>query len=150
MKILIFYESKFGNGKLLSESLSKILEGKGAQARAYSIKNAQLEKIGNADFYVFSSPVRMFMFPINMKRFISMFEPPIKGTGYALMTTYLNPKAKALKVMKKLLDKKGMVKIPVDLKVKVKEIKGPLENGYENDLEDFANKIIENASSKPS
>ena len=35
MKIIIFYESRFGNGKLLSEGLKKILDEKGAQAEAH-------------------------------------------------------------------------------------------------------------------
>lgn len=150
MKIFIFYESKFGNGKLLSETLSKILNEKGAQARAYSIREVDAQNIENADFYVFSSPIRMFMFPLSMKKFISKFQPPRKGTGYALMTTYMNPKVKALRVMKKLLDKKGMTKIPVDFKVKVTEIKGPLESGYEKGLEEFASRIIESGDTKPS
>ena len=96
-----------------------------------------------ADFYVFSSPMRMFMFPLSMKNFIGKFNPPKKDTGYALMTTYLNPSVKALAVMKKLLDKKGMIKIPMDFKVKVLDVKGPLESGYENGLEGFASAILE-------
>ena len=143
MKISIFYESRFGNGKLLSEGLKKFLNDKGAEAEAYSIYEKDLQNIGTADFYIFSSPMRMFLFPLNMRSFISRFKPPKKGTRYALMTTYLNPSVKALAVMKKLLDKKGMIKISMDFKVKVLDIKGPLESGYENSLEEFAGEIIE-------
>lgn len=142
MKIFIFYESKFGNGKLLSERLKKNLNEKGADAEAYSIREVNLKNIGIADFYVFSSPMRMFMFPLSMRSFIGRFKPPKKGTGYALMTTYMDPRAKALAVMKRLLDKKGMIKISMDFKVKVLDIKGPLESGYENGLEEFASAIL--------
>jgi flavodoxin len=144
MKIFIFYESRFGNGKLLAERLSKILNDKGAEAEAYSIREINLKNIGIADFYVFSSPMRMFMFPLRMRSFIGGFKPPKKGIGYALMTTYIDPRVKALTAMKNLLDKKDMIKISMDFKVKVLDIKGPLESGYENGLEEFASEIIKN------
>jgi multimeric flavodoxin WrbA len=142
MKVFIFYESRFGNGKLLSENLKKLLKDRGAEAEAFSIREVNLKGIGPADFYVFSAPMRMFMLPLAMRGFIGGFKPPKLGTGYALMTTYLDPRVKALSVMKQLLDRKGMVKTGTDFKVKVLNTEGPLESGYEPGLEKFADEII--------
>jgi flavodoxin len=143
MKILILYESRFGNGKKLSEELAAILNGKAQDAEAISIHDVRPGDLSAADVYVFSSPTRIFMLPISMRRFIRGFSPKADGSRYALMTTYMDPKARALKVMEKLIGTKKMAKAAGDLKVRISDIKGPLEEGYRDKLEKFADDILE-------
>lgn len=142
MKILVLYESRFGNGKRLSEELAAILNGRAQDAEAISIYDIGPGDIPAADIYVFSSPTRMFMLPISMRRFIKSFSPGTRGAKYALMTTYINPGVKALKVMEKLIGTKKMGKAADDLKVRVVDIKGPMEGGYRDRLEKFADDIL--------
>jgi len=142
MKILILYESRFGNGKKLSGELAEILNGKAQDAEAISIYDVRPGDLSAADVYVFSSPARMFMLPISMRKFIGGFSPKAEGAKYALITTYMDPKARALKVMGKLIGTKKMAKAADDLKVRVTDIRGPLEEGYREKLEKFADDIL--------
>ncbi len=142
MKIIVIYESKFGNGKKLSEELVEILKGKGQESEAFSINNVKPKNLPAADIYVFSSPTRVFMLPIRMKLFIKRFIPKKAKAKYALMTTYMDPRVKALKAMDKLMRSKKMGKASNDFKVKVLDLKGPLEEGYRKGLEQFADNIL--------
>jgi flavodoxin len=141
MKVLIVYESKFRNGEKIVNELANILTKKGHEIEKFHVKEARLKKDFHADLYVFSSPVRMFMLPLQMKRFLKRFKPSQEGAPYALMTTYLDPKASALDKMEAILKNKKMVKKFDSFKAKVNEIKGPLEEGYLDVLEEFAEKI---------
>jgi len=44
--------------------------------------------------------------------------------------------------MEELLQPKGMTKVSNGIKIKVTGMKGPLEEGYQKKLEDFATEII--------
>jgi flavodoxin len=143
MKVLIVFESKFGNGEKLVNELGDILSKKGHEIEIIHVKDTKAKTNFDAELYVFSSPVRMFMLPIAMKTFLKKFKPSKEGTSYALMTTYLDPRASALDKMESILKNKKMNKKSAGFKAKVLEIKGPLEEGYEHLLEEFAEKITE-------
>ena len=61
---------------------------------------------------------------------------------YALMETYMYPNSKTLQKMEDLLRPKGMIKVSGGVSLKVKSVKGPLEEGYEEKLEEFTKKIL--------
>ena len=82
------------------------------------------------------------MLPPSMKSFLKKFKPANDGAKYALMTTYLDPRVKALASMEKILQKKGMVKITDGFKVKALNIEGPLEEGYLGRLKEFSDQLI--------
>lgn len=142
MKILIIYESKYGNGKILAAGLQELLRNKSQDAEIFSVRNLKPSTLPWADIYVFSSPVRMFMLPLSMRSFLRRFKPVKEGAKYALMTTYMDPRVKALEFMEKLLQSKGMIKITDGFKVKVMDMKGPLEEGYRKRLEKFTAELI--------
>ena len=142
MKIIISYDSKFGNGKKVVEELQEILKEKGQDVEIFSVGDTKPEDLPTADIYIFSSPTRMFMLPPGMKSFIKKFKPANEKSKYALITTYLDPRVRALAAMEKVLQKKGMIKITDGFKVKVTNIEGPLEEGYENRLKEFAVQLI--------
>ena len=142
MKIVIMYESKFSNGKKLVEELEEILKGKGQDVEIYSVRDIKPANLPSANIYVFSSPARIGMLPRNMKSFIRKFRLAKEGAKYALMTTYLVPGAKALESMEKLIEPKKMIKAADDFKVKVMDMKGPVEEGYREKLEKFADELV--------
>ena len=127
MKINIVYESKFGNGKKMLEELAGLLEDKGCEVSMFMFTEISPEMLPPADLYLFHSPTRQFMLPPGVRRFIKRFNPPAGNKGYALSTTYMDPRTIALKKMDAYLQKKGMVKVTDDLKIKVLELRGPLE-----------------------
>jgi multimeric flavodoxin WrbA len=63
VKINIVYTSKFGNRKKCIEELREIMEKKGQEVKVFSIADIKLNNLPEADIYIFSSPVRMFMLP---------------------------------------------------------------------------------------
>ena len=142
MKINIIYASWFGNGKKVVEELAEILIEKKQDVKLFSIMEKVNDKIPEADLYIFSSPTRKFSLPANVKEFITGFIPPKSQAGYALMTTYMDPRTIALKKMESILNSKGMLKIAGDFKVKALGLRGPLENGYKEKLRAFAEEII--------
>ena len=60
-----------------------------------------------------------------------------------MITTIVDPKdVKTLSKMAELLQPSGLTKINDGIMVKVKDMKGPLEEGYEKQLEQFANILL--------
>jgi hypothetical protein len=109
-----------------------------------------------ADLYVFSSPGR-FGKPIGrVRRFLSELKLP-PGTRYAILTTEVMPKPdkntgwlpteeelvkyeRVRPVMNEILEGKGLVKLGEE-KVFVTRLKGPLEEGWQKKVDDFAARV---------
>ncbi|MBU2563528.1 MAG: hypothetical protein KJ568_03655 [Actinobacteria bacterium] len=49
MKILIIYESRYGNGKILSGSLQELLKNRGQDAEIFSVRNLKPYSLPLAD-----------------------------------------------------------------------------------------------------
>jgi flavodoxin len=140
MKICIVYESKYGNGKKCVEYLQSIIKAKGHDVKTFSIRNIKPNLLPEADSYIFSSPTHIGSIPWKMKRFLKKIKPK-EGVKYALMATCINPDTKAIQKMEEILSKKGMIKIS-ETKIKVKGMKGPLEENYKEKLDAFAEEIF--------
>lgn len=142
MNINIIYESRFGNGKKVVEELAAILENKDQKVDLFPVAEIEPDKLPVAELYIFSSPTRKFTLPRNMGNFIKRFTSPSKDTRYAFMTTYMDPRTIALKKMEALMKKKDMIKAADDFKIKVLGLKGPLKEGYRENLEKFADELV--------
>ena len=109
----------------------------------YFLSTIFLLKTFHQQTYIYSVPRPVkFMLPRIMGRFLKSFLPASAGSKYALMTTYADPRTIALKKMDALLRSKDMQKKTEDFKVKVVGLKGPLEEGYEDELKNFADALI--------
>lgn len=142
MNINIIYESQFGNGKRVVEELAAILESKDQKVDLFPVADIEPDKLPVAELYIFSSPTRKFTLPRNMGNFVKRFTPPSKDTKYAFMTTYMDPRTIALKKMEALMKKKEMIKAADDFKIRVLGLKGPLKEGYRENLEKFADELV--------
>lgn len=142
MKVCIAYESKYGNGKKCVEYLQDTMSKTGHDVETFSVRETQPELLPQADIYVFSAPTQIGSPARKMKKFLKKLDIKQEGAKYALMTTYLNPKATTLQKMENFLQPIGMTKITDGLKIKVTGMKGPLEEGYEKKLDAFANDIL--------
>jgi menaquinone-dependent protoporphyrinogen IX oxidase len=143
MKIIIMYASWFGNGKKVVDELAEVLKSGSCgdnQVEIFDMLAGGQLKESQADLYIFSSPTRKFALPPEVKNFITELNIP-SGKSYALVTTYLDPRTIALRKMEELLNGKGMVKAAESLKVRARSLKGPLEEGYNNRLEEFAKTV---------
>jgi menaquinone-dependent protoporphyrinogen IX oxidase len=142
MKVQILYESKFGNGKKCVDYLGNVITEKGHEVRTSSIRDVKPNSISQSDLYIFSSPTRMGNAHGKMKKFLKKMEIPGEGRKYALIATYVDPETKTLTTMEGLAKAKGMTKATDGIKIKVNGMKGPLEDSYEEKLDEFASKIL--------
>ena len=155
MKIEYLHASKYGNGAMVAEEFSKQMAARGATVDVHHIQDAKPKELPPADLYLFSSPAR-FGKPIrSMRRFLKKVELPA-GTKYAILTTEAAPHpdragrvpseqelarwTRVRPIMNEILQRKGLVEV-AEGKVQVTNIKGPLEEGWQDKLETFAARL---------
>lgn len=157
MKIEYLHASKYGNGAMVAEEFKKAMAGKGLEVEIHHIREVSPSQVAPAELYVFSSPGR-FGKPIRgMRRFLEALSLP-SGTRYAVLTTEAAPKLnkktgkmpteeelvqmgqRVRPVMTEILEAKGLVEVAED-KVYVTKLKGPLEDGWQRKVEEFANRL---------
>lgn len=156
MRIEIYHASKYGNGAEVAEELRRALESKGHQARAQHIKDASPGSLPPADLYIFGSPGRIGKPIGGMRRFLKKVKLPV-GTRYALFSTEAMPRpdkngrmpteeeiAKWQRIqpmMDEFLQSNGLKKV-AGTKVYVTDLKGPLEEGWQKKVEQFADALV--------
>ena len=155
MKIEYLHASKYGNGAMVAEEFGKQMAAKGVTVEVRHIREAKPKQLAPADLYLFSSPAR-FGKPIgSMRRFLKKVELPA-GTKYAVLTTEAAPHpdragrvpseqelakwTRVRPIMNEILQRKGLVEV-AEGKVRVTDIKGPLEEGWQHKVEAFAASI---------
>jgi len=156
MKIEYYHASKYGNGTKVAEEFKEQMAARGITVNIHHVKDAKPKEIPPADLYLFSSPGR-FGKPIgDMQHFLKNVNL-LPGTKYAVMVTELCPKPdssieripsegetgkcqRVIPIMNKMLQEKGLVKVAED-KIFVTGIKGPLENGWQKEVEAFISRI---------
>ena len=111
-----------------------------------------------ADLYVFSSPGRMGRPIRSMRRFLKALSVPA-GTRYALLTTEMAPRPdrktgrmpteeeiavhqRVRPIMNEILRSKDMVEV-AEMTVHVTGLKGPLEDGWQDQVDAFASRLLE-------
>jgi flavodoxin len=158
MKIELYHASKFGNGKKVAEELKRVLETKGHNVNVHHIKEAEARKLPTADLYIFGSPTRMGRPIGSMRRFIKKVVLP-QGTKYAVFATHgetapdkktgkmpseeeIERWRKTIPYMDEVLKGKGLIKIgEKKFFIKVDTMKGPLAEGWEDTVKEFADEI---------
>ncbi len=157
MNVVYYHASKFGNGAMVAEEFKKIMAARGVTVSVQHIRDANPRDLPTADLYVFSSPGRIGKPKGNARRFLRKvsLEP---GTKYAILTTQGAPKPdkktgrlptqeeqdrweRVMPIMTELLEAKGLTKV-AEGAVLVTGIKGPLEEGWQNKVAAFADRIM--------
>ena len=156
MRIEYLHASKYGNGAMVAEEFKRQLAAKGVTVDVRHIRDASPKELPLADLYLFSSPGRMGK-PIGaMRRFLKKVDLPA-GTKYAVLTTEAAPQPdkktgrtpteeemarwqRIIPIMNELLQGKALVGV-AEGKVLVTGMKGPLEDGWQQKVEAFADRI---------
>jgi flavodoxin len=153
MRVELYHASKYGNGAKVAEELQRVMAAMGHQVGVHHIKDSKARELPQADLYVFGSPARIGKPIGGMRRFLKKVNLT-SGTRYALIATHGAPAPdkktgqmpspeqiekyqRSIPIMDELLRAKGMVKV-ADVKVYVKDLKGPLEEGWQKKVETFA------------
>ena len=156
MNIEYLHASKFGNGVAVAAEFKRLMETRDVVVDVHHIREVSPSDLPAADLYVFSSPGR-FGKPIrSMRRFLKKIELPA-GARYAILTTEMPPKPdkktgrmptedeiakwqRVRPIMSELLQAKALTRVAEDT-VYVTGMKGPLEDGWQEKVEAFANQI---------
>ena len=164
MNIAYYHASKFGNGAIVAEEFQKIMAARGVAVSVKHMRDANPEDLPTADLYVFSSPGRMGKPKGNVRRFLRKISLG-PGTRYAILTTQAAPRPdkktgklpaqeeqdrweRVIPIMNELLEAKGLTKVSEGA-VLVTGMKGPLEEGWQNKVAAFADKIMSTAQTQP-
>jgi menaquinone-dependent protoporphyrinogen IX oxidase len=156
MRIEYYHASKYGNGARVAQEFRRIMETKGVAVNIHHVREVRPRDIPQADLHLFSSPGRMGKPIGEMRRFLKKIDLPA-GTRYAVLVTEMNPQpdktgkmpteeelGKCQQVIPKMneaLQAKGLRKV-LDGKIYVTGIKGPLEDGWQGKVEEFARAVI--------
>lgn len=157
MKIELYHASKFGNGARVADEFKRIMTAKGVDVNVHHVKDSRPGEIPSADLYVFSSPGRMGKPIKGMRKFLAKLRLQ-PGSRYAILATEMNPQPdkktgelpteeelgrcqKVIPIMSDMLNDKGLCKV-VEGRVYVTGIKGPLEDGWQKKVEEFAAAIL--------
>ncbi|UCE80242.1 MAG: hypothetical protein JSV94_03460 [Methanobacteriota archaeon] len=156
MKIEYFHASKFGNGARVAEEFKKQMTVKGVAVNVHHIRNVRPKELAPADLYVFSSPGRIGKPIGSVRRFLKKIAIA-PGAKYAILTTESAPQPdkktgkmpteeertkwqRVRPIMNEMLKAKGLEKV-AEGHVLVTSMKGPLEEGWQKKVEDFAARI---------
>ncbi len=150
LKVIVFYESKYGNTKLVAETIiegmSKVV---GIEAVIKELKDVTPNKIADCDAILIGSPNHYGGPTKSVKEFIDRLgKLHLNGKSFAVFDTYLGKKSdyffeKAVKRMEKRINKKVSVlkQIAPGLSIKVQGMKGPIVEGELTKCKEFGEKI---------
>ena len=156
MKIEYLHASKFGNGAMVAGEFKKDMDAKGVVVNVHHIHDMSPKELPPADLYLFSSPGRMGKPIGGMRRFLKKVRLPA-GTKYAVLTTEAAPRPdkktgqmpteeerakwqRVIPIMNEILEDEGLVKVAED-KVLVTGMKGPLEDGWQQKVAAFSDRV---------
>ncbi len=156
MHIEYLHDSRYGNGASVAEQFRAHMAERGADVDVHHIHDVNPRQVAEADLYVFSSPGRMGRPRGSMRRFLKKLSVPA-GTRYAVLTTEGAPRPDkktgqlpteeerarwqhVRPIMNKLAKAHGMVNVAEDC-VFVTRMKGPLEDGWQDKVDRFADRI---------
>ncbi|MFO7791471.1 MAG: flavodoxin domain-containing protein [Candidatus Saliniplasma sp.] len=139
MRINIIYDSKYGNGKKIAEYVENSFENN--NVKVFFVNDTDPDYIRTADLYIFSTPTRRGKSTRRIRKFVKNLKVDNGDVKYGLITMFTKEKTDSLKELERLLEKKGFDKITENLKLKVEGKKGPLGEGFEENLDEFLEDI---------
>lgn len=130
-KVIVAYESKYGNTKLVAETIIEgMKEVKGIETVLSELKEVDLNEIHDYDAILVGSPNHFGGPTRGVKKFIDKLgKLNLKGKMFAVFDTYMGGGfEKAVKKMEKKIKEKapGLKQIAPGLSIKVQGMKGPI------------------------
>ena len=131
MKVLIVYDTKYGNTKKVAELIGEgISSTEGNEVIINNVKDVDLNKDDSYDLILIGSPNHMGSHITSVKKFIKKIsEASLKISSFAVFDTYLTKDfEKAVKKMEKQISKSlpNLNKASPGLSIKVGGMKGPI------------------------
>jgi menaquinone-dependent protoporphyrinogen IX oxidase len=159
MKILIIYDSKYGNNKQIAEFIAQKMQKANNAVKVHYAKSISKKEalVFQPDVLLFGGPIRAGMISYTAKSWVSGFSSLLKKKGMKLNKTAVwathavnapdTPERFAWKNValkwEKLLAKVPAVKtLPGITDVSVEGMEGPMESGWQAKVDEFVEKVI--------
>jgi len=146
MKIVIVFESKYGNTRRVAEKIMEgISEVSGVDASLRELKEVDVNRIPEYDVILIGSPNHMGGPTRSIKGFIdNLGGLQLEGKKFAVFDTYMGRDfEKTVRKMEKQISERntGLKRIAAGLSVKVRGIKGPIVESEIPKCRDFGRNI---------
>ncbi len=160
MKVELYHASKYGNGARVAEEFKRLMMAKGNEVNIHHIREVSPKDLPPADLYIFGSPTHFGKATGSMVRFLKKLTLP-SGARYAAFATCsaarpdkrtgkmpseeeLEKLRHTIPMIDEQLKAKGMVKVAeMNVFVQPENLKGPLEEGWQDLVEAFVAQIAE-------
>lgn len=140
MTISIIYYTRFGSNAEIAERLSEELESQGHGVSIHPINEARPSEIPASDLYIIGSPTQIGSMPIKVSKFLKRMKVT-PGSHYAVYNTYAQANSRAAANITEIMNSQDAVQVTEPLLLSVKDLKGPLEDGWEEKLKRWAAKF---------
>jgi len=146
VKVFVVYDTKYGNTKLVAETIVEgMREVKGIETAISDVEEVDIEKVADYDAILIGSPNHMGGPVRGIKKCIDKLgKLKLKAKWVAVFDTYLGGDfKKAAKKMEKRIGEKvpGLKPITSGLSIKVGGMEGPIVEGELPKCKDFGKKI---------
>ena len=145
-KVLIIYESKYGNTKRVAEAIAEgIREVPGVETVFSELKEVELNQVTGYDAILVGSPNHIGSATRSIRKFIDgLGKLNLEGKPAAVFDTYVGGDfEKALKKMEKQISEKvpGLKLAAPGLSIRVKGMKGPIADGELPKCREFGTRV---------
>ena len=145
-KVIVVYESKYGNTKFVAETITEgMREVEGIEAVLSEVKAVDFSRIPVYDAILVGSPNHIGGPTRGIKKFIDKLgKLPLEGKLFAVFDTYIGKDfEKAAKKMEKRISEKvpGLKLVASGLSIRVAGMKGPVSEGELPKCKEFGSKI---------
>jgi len=141
-KVIVVYESKYGNAKLVAETIAEGMgQVEGVETIVSEVKEVDLKKVPDYDAILVGSPTHIDRPTGGIKKFIGKLgKLPLEGKFFAAFATYLLDKSfeQATKKSEKV---PGAKLAAPGLSIRVAGMKGPISEGELPKCKEFGNRI---------
>jgi flavodoxin len=145
MKVIVVYDTKYGNTELIAKKITEGMEADGIDTDINDVKEVDFERIADYDAILIGAPVHFGAPSRTITKFIDKLGGlKLKGTWTAVFDTYLKTDfEKGVKPMEARLNEKvpGLKLIVPGLSIQVDGMKGPIVEGELSKSEAFGRRI---------
>ena len=136
MKTCSIYHTRFGNNAALAEKMNELLVERGDVVSMHQISDSKPSAVPEAELYIVGAPTQIGTLPLKASRFLKRLNPP-EGNSYAVFFTHAEAESGVPEKIASIMEGNGAVSAAESLSISVKDLKGPLQDDWENRLKDW-------------
>ena len=141
MTVSTIYYTQFGNNGTVARHLSDCLESHGSGVSVHPIDEARPSEIPKADLYLVGSPTQLGSLPVKMALFLQDLSIR-ENTVFAAFCTCAEPGSTTPEKLESAMENKGARKVTETLILPVRDVRGPIEDGWEEKADAWVEKLL--------